>query len=195
MVDLARQQGFRRVVVPEVDAREAALVAGIDVLPANSLAELVAHLWGDAPIAPRDVTLTEDMLADGAAAFPIDLQDIKGQEHAKFALEVAAAGGHNVLMMGPPGSGKTLLARSLASILPSATPSEALEVTKIYSISGLLPSGHAPHYPAAVPRPPLHHLARGARRRRALAAARRGDAGPPRCPLPGRAPGVRAERA
>ena len=85
MVDLARQQGFRRVVVPEVDAREAALVAGIDVLPASSLAELVAHLWGDAPIAPRGVTLTEDMLADGAAAFPIDLQDIKGQEHAKFA--------------------------------------------------------------------------------------------------------------
>ena len=155
MVDLARQQGFRRVVVPEVDAREAALVAGIDVLPASSLAELVAHLWGDAPIAPRDVTLTEDMLAEGAAAFPIDLQDIKGQEHAKFALEVAAAGGHNVLMMGPPGSGKTLLARSLASILPSATPSEALEVTKIYSISGLLPSDtplitqrpfRAPHY-------------------------------------------------
>ena len=155
MVDLARQQGFRRVVVPEVDAREAALVAGIDVLPASSLAELVAHLWGDAPIAPRDVTLTEDMLTDGAAAFPIDLQDIKGQEHAKFALEVAAAGGHNVLMMGPPGSGKTLLARSLASILPSATPNEALEVTKIYSISGLLPSDtplitqrpfRAPHY-------------------------------------------------
>ena len=155
MVDLARQQGFRRVVVPEVDAREAALVAGIDVLPASSLAELVAHLWGDAPIAPRGVTLTEDMLTDSAAAFPIDLQDIKGQEHAKFALEVAAAGGHNVLMMGPPGSGKTLLARSLASILPSATPGEALEVTKIYSISGLLPSDtplitqrpfRAPHY-------------------------------------------------
>ena len=155
MVDLARQQGFRRVVVPEVDAREAALVAGIDVLPANSLAELVAHLWGDAPIAPLAVTLTEDMLTNGAATFPIDLQDIKGQEHAKFALEVAAAGGHNVLMMGPPGSGKTLLARSMSSILPSATPNEALEVTKIYSISGLLPSDaplitqrpfRAPHY-------------------------------------------------
>ena len=155
MVDLARQQGFRRVVVPEADGREAALVAGIDVLPASSLAELVAHLWGDAPIAPLAVTLTEDMLTNGAAAFPIDLQDIKGQEHAKFALEVAAAGGHNVLMMGPPGSGKTLLARSLSSILPSATPSEALEVTKIYSISGLLPSDaplitqrpfRSPHY-------------------------------------------------
>ena len=155
MVDLARQEGFRRVVVPEADAREASLVSGIEVLPAASLAELVAHLWGDATIAPARVTLSEEMLAEHAAAFPIDLRDIKGQEHAKFALEVAAAGGHNVLMMGPPGSGKTLLARSIPSILPSASPHEALEVTKIYSISGLLPSDaplisqrpfRAPHY-------------------------------------------------
>ena len=155
MVDLARQEGYRRVVVPETDAKEAALVAGIEVLPAGSLADAVAHLRGDTPISPLDVTLTAEMLADGANAFPIDLQDIKGQEHAKGALEVAAAGGHNVLMMGPPGSGKTLLARSLPSILPSATPHEALEVTKIYSISGLLPSDaplitqrpfRSPHY-------------------------------------------------
>ena len=155
MVDLARQEGFRRVVVPEADAREAALVTGIEVLPAGSLAELVAHLRGDAPIAPARVSLTDDPLDEQASAFGVDLRDIKGQEHAKFALEVAAAGGHNVLMMGPPGSGKTLLARSLPSILPSATPHEALEVTKIYSISGLLPSDaplitqrpfRAPHY-------------------------------------------------
>lgn len=155
MVDLARQEGYRRVIVPRTDAREAALVAGIEVLPADSLTEVVAHLHGEALIVPERVTLTDEMLADGAGAFPIDLRDIKGQEHAKFALEVAAAGGHNVLMMGPPGSGKTLLARSLPSILPSATPYEALEVTKIYSISGLLPSDaplitqrpfRAPHY-------------------------------------------------
>lgn len=154
MVDLARQEGFRRVVVPDVDAREAALVGGIEVLPAASLADLVAHFRGDAPIAPARVTLTEELLTD-QAPFPIDLRDIKGQEHAKFALEVAAAGGHNLLMMGPPGSGKTLLARSLPSILPTATPYEALEVTKIYSVSGLLPSDaplitqrpfRAPHY-------------------------------------------------
>ncbi|MDE2802128.1 MAG: YifB family Mg chelatase-like AAA ATPase [Chloroflexota bacterium] len=154
MVDLARQEGFRRVVVPEADAREASLVAGIEVLPAASLADLVAHLWGDAPLEPASAALS-DGLASEHAAFPVDLRDIKGQEHAKFALEVAAAGGHNVLMMGPPGSGKTLLARSLPSILPGATPSEALEVTKIYSISGLLPSDtplitqrpfRAPHY-------------------------------------------------
>lgn len=155
MVDLARQEGFRHVVVPEADAREASLVSGIEVLPAASLADFVAHLWGDSPIEPASVSLSEDLAAEQAAAFPVDLRDIRGQEHAKFALEVAAAGGHNVLMMGPPGSGKTLLARSMPSILPGATPHEALEVTKIYSISGLLPSDaplitqrpfRSPHY-------------------------------------------------
>ncbi|MDE2970257.1 MAG: YifB family Mg chelatase-like AAA ATPase, partial [Chloroflexota bacterium] len=124
-------------------------------LSAASLADLVAHLWGDAPIEPATAALSDGLASEQALAFPVDLHDIKGQEHAKFALEVAAAGGHNVLMMGPPGSGKTLLARSLPSILPGATPSEALEVTKIYSISGLLPSDtplitqrpfRAPHY-------------------------------------------------
>ncbi len=155
MVDLARQEGFRRVVVPEVNAREAALVSGIEVLPARSLAEVIAWLRGETAITPLSVTPSAEMFEESEPAFAVDLRDIRGQEHAKFALEVAAAGGHNVLMMGPPGSGKTLLARSMPSILPNATPYEALEVTKIYSISGLLPSDaplitqrpfRAPHY-------------------------------------------------
>ncbi len=154
MVALAQQAGFSHAVVPKLDSKEATLVSGIEILPATSLTQMVAHVRGESEI-PTIIGDTTPYLEDGENTFAVDLSAVKGQEHAKRALEVAAAGGHNLLMVGPPGSGKTLLARSLPSILPRSTPQEALEVTKIYSISGLLPSDaplmsqrpfRSPHY-------------------------------------------------
>ncbi len=153
LVALAKAEGIPAVIVPGADAREASLIEGMHVIPMDSLAQLISYLRGEIP-APE---VKPEALAE-SATLPFnltDLADIKGQEHVKRALEVAAAGGHNMIMCGPPGSGKTLLARSLPSILPPMTNNEALEVTKIYSVSGLLPSDtplirqrpfRAPHY-------------------------------------------------
>ncbi len=140
MVALAHKKGFSSVIVPQADAREASLVTGIKIIPVASLSQLVSYLRGEIPAPeykPEESEETEKHAP--LTALVTDLAYIKGQEHVKRALEVAAAGGHNVIMMGPPGSGKTLLARSLPSILPPMTNEEALDVTKIYSVSGLLP--------------------------------------------------------
>ncbi len=137
MAALARAEGFGQIFVPEMDAPEAALIPDLEVIPVPSLAALYDHLTGgmqlssDIGPAPEGIT----------SAIPItDFQEIKGQEQTKRALEVAAAGSHNLLMIGPPGSGKTLLARATPGILPSMTIDEALDVTRIYSISDQLPS-------------------------------------------------------
>ncbi|HLI26710.1 MAG TPA: YifB family Mg chelatase-like AAA ATPase [Chloroflexota bacterium] len=137
LVALARERGLHTVYVPAIDAREATLLGGVRVMPVPTLGALVAHLRGEVPIAPAPDS--DDLLAAADDPPGGDLTDVRGQEHARRALEVAAAGGHNLLMSGPPGAGKTLLARALPSILPRMTREECLEVTRIYSVAGLLP--------------------------------------------------------
>ena len=135
MAAVAREQGFKRVFVPEPDSAEAALIPGLEVVPVKSLNHLVAYLLGEEPVAFSPPISVEE----GGITVLTDFCEIKGQEHVKRALEVAAAGGHNVLMTGPPGSGKTLLARAMPAILPTMSIEEALDVTRIYSIADLLP--------------------------------------------------------
>jgi len=136
MIALAQTKGMRRAFVPFEDAPEAALIRGVDVIPVRTLGELVNHLSGDMPIAPFS---GGELPAPEALLTRTDFAEIRGQEHVKRALEVSAAGSHNVLMSGPPGSGKTMLARALPTILPPMPIEEALEVTRIYSVRGLLP--------------------------------------------------------
>lgn len=136
MAATARQQGYKRVFVPQVDAAEAALIPDLEIIPVESLAALYAHLDGDRTIPPIEPVFVEENIIPEVQT---DFGEIKGQEHVKRALEVAAAGGHNVMMTGPPGAGKTLLARALPSILPNLTIEEALDVTRIYSICDMLP--------------------------------------------------------
>ncbi|PKO22184.1 MAG: magnesium chelatase [Chloroflexi bacterium HGW-Chloroflexi-1] len=156
MAHLARELGYKSIFVPQSDAPEAALMDGIDVYPVETLARLVTHFRDYHPIEPYRTEMDLDVEPPDYAA---DFQDIKGQEHVKRALEVAAAGGHNILMSGPPGAGKTLLARSLPSILPRMVPAEALDVTRIYSIAGMLP-GDTPlirHRPFRAPHHTISH--------------------------------------
>ena len=135
MAALARDKGFQRVFAPVSDAAEAALIPGLEVIPVASLSDLYRHLTGEQPIPAQAAISPEDL----PVSVQTDFCEIKGQEHVKRALEIAAAGGHNLLMTGSPGSGKTLLARALPSIFPRMTLDEALDVTQVYSIADQLP--------------------------------------------------------
>jgi len=151
----AARAGCWGLVVPEENAGEAAVVSGIDVYPVKNFAQAVDLLKGDVRIDP--VKMDSARLFEKARDYNEDLQDVRGQEHVKRALEVAASGGHNVLMVGPPGSGKTMLAKRLASILPDMGFEEALETTKIYSVAGLL-SKDRPLIATRPFRPPHHTI-------------------------------------
>jgi len=135
MANMAKQAGYTTLFVPTEDAAEAALIEGVTIYPVASLLSIVDHLSGHKRLTPHEPNFS---LTDVPPPFATDMSEIKGQEHVKRALEVAAAGGHNLLMSGPPGSGKTLLARSMPGILPRLTIEEALDVTRIYSVADQL---------------------------------------------------------
>jgi len=151
----AKNQGMHSIFLPAEDAPEAALVEGIEIFAIKNLKEAICHINKTVVLTPYQ--RTEQWNRYDPPTYELDMAFIKGQGFVKRALEIAASGAHNILMNGPPGSGKTLLARSFPSILPRLTPEEALEVTKIYSVAGMLQNGFIKERPFRSP----HHTASG----------------------------------
>ena len=139
MVITAAKNGIKTVFVPTDNAAEISVVQGIEVIPVRSVEQLIKHLRSEETIAPAKFDDFRDSYAPDE--FAPDFRDVRGQAEVKRALEIAAAGGHNIIMVGPPGSGKSMLAKRLPSILPDMTFEESLETTKLYSVAGALPEG------------------------------------------------------
>lgn len=154
---MCQKKGFKTLFLPEENVREASLISDIDIVPIKTFSDLIVHLREQKTISNYEKK--EDFFISGENDNKFDMAYVKGQEQAKRAFEIAAAGGHNLLMSGPPGSGKTLLAKTMPSILPKMTINESLEVTKIYSIAGIL----AKDQPLITERPfrAPHHTASG----------------------------------
>lgn len=138
MAIFARSQGIQTIMVPEANVQEVRCIEGIEILGVSSLLAAARHFRGEEAIAPIATAKYEQLLSE--RSFTVDFAHVKGQKSAKRALEIAAAGGHNVLMIGPPGSGKTLMARCMPTILPDMAFDEALEATRIHSVAGTIPA-------------------------------------------------------
>ena len=139
LASLAKAKGAQGVIVPAANATEAAVVQGVEVFGARTLSEVVGMLSGELEAVPVPAPDVLAILQNAAA--PIDFLEVRGQESVKRAIVVAAAGGHNLIMLGPPGTGKTMMAKALPGILPPLTPDEAIEITRIYSAAGQLQPG------------------------------------------------------
>jgi magnesium chelatase family protein len=137
----AQEAGYPAIMVPHENSHEASVVTGIDVLPVETLSQVVSFLRGFSELKPRKTDISDLFEKDGK--FEVDYAEVMGQEHVKRALEIAAAGGHNLIMVGPPGSGKTMLAKRLPTILPPITFREAIETSKIFSVVGLMQKDQA----------------------------------------------------